>query len=60
MKFQVTTAAPKRGSVSVERQTKWESLLFELIDLYVEEHPEGLEKLKARLQDTEGLVKQAS
>lgn len=52
MKFEIQTAAPNRVPVSVEKQTKWESLLFELVQLYVEEHPDGREKLQALLEPT--------
>lgn len=61
MKFQVTTAAPKVAAVPVtSKQKKMESLLFELVALYVEDNPEGLEKLQTMLRDAEEPVQQAS
>lgn len=61
MQFQVTTAAPKVAAVPVtSKQEKMESLLFELVALYVEDNPEGLEKLQTMLRDAEEPVQQAS
>lgn len=59
MKFNVTTAAPKQVPVSMEKQAKWESLLFELVTLYVEENSDGKEKLQTLLAGSDAL-KQAS
>lgn len=60
MKFQVTTASPKTTVPASSKQEKMESLLFELVALYVEDNPEGLEKLQTMLRDAEEPVQQAS
>lgn len=60
MKFCVTTASPKTVAPVSSKQEKMESLLFELVALYVEDNPEGLEKLHTMLRDAEEPVQQAS
>lgn len=61
MKFCVTTASPKAAALpALSKQEKMESLLFELVALYVEDNPEGLEKLQTMLRNAEELVQQAS